>query len=187
MKKIGLFGGTFDPPHIGHIKLAETVKQSLSLDEVWYIPTYEPPHKRNAIASPQERLDMLNLLLNDQSKLQLLDIEYQLKGKSYTFNTVSHLKEKYPEIEFYFIIGGDMVDYLPKWYKINELKKLIQFVGVTRKEYEQVEDGDVIMVSMDEIPVSSTLIREQIRRGEHPDGLTEKVLQYIKEHRLYED
>ncbi|TFB24872.1 nicotinate-nucleotide adenylyltransferase [Filobacillus milosensis] len=188
MKKIGLFGGTFDPPHIGHVKLAQTVQKKLNLDEVWLIPTYHPPHKTGAKAHPNERLDMLNLLLKDlEHKFKVSTIEYNLKGKSYTVETVKHLINQYPDVSFYFIIGGDMIDYLPKWYKIDELKKLVQFVGVTREGFEQASDPDVIMVEMEDVPVSSTKIRKELKAEKVPYGLTDNVLLYIRENQLYED
>ncbi|GEL77521.1 putative nicotinate-nucleotide adenylyltransferase [Tenuibacillus multivorans] len=187
MEKIGLFGGTFDPPHIGHVKLAETVLRALELDEVWFIPTYQPPHKQNAAADPNSRLEMLRLILKDQENFNISTIEYELKGKSYTYHTMVKLKEQYPSAQFYFIIGGDMVDYLPNWYRIQDLKKVVKFVGVTRKEYEDVRDENVLMVEMEDMPISSTEIRHQLKKGNQPEGLSEDVLQYIRENHLYEN
>ncbi|MGP4071451.1 nicotinate-nucleotide adenylyltransferase [Piscibacillus sp. B03] len=187
MKKVGLFGGTFDPPHIGHLKLSQTVLNTLALDEVWFIPTYQPPHKEGAVASPDHRLNMLYNLLADYSELKVSTIEYELKGKSYTYETVKHLCKEYPNTLFYFIIGGDMVEYLPKWYKIEELKRLIQFVGVNRRGSEDYNHRGVLMVTMDEVPVSSTEIREALKKGKEPHGLTDEVLHYIRENELYED
>ncbi len=117
MKKVGLFGGTFDPPHKGHLKLSQTVLNTLNLDEIWFIPTFNPPHKKGAVATPEQRLTMLNKLLEDDQRLKVSTIEYELKGKSYTYETVKRLCKEYPNTMFYFIIGGDMVEYLPKWYK----------------------------------------------------------------------
>ncbi|MFD2637506.1 nicotinate-nucleotide adenylyltransferase [Piscibacillus salipiscarius] len=187
MKKVGLFGGTFDPPHKGHLKLSQTVLNTLNLDEIWFIPTFNPPHKKGAVATPEQRLTMLNKLLEDDQRLKVSTIEYELKGKSYTYETVKRLCKEYPNTMFYFIIGGDMVEYLPKWYKIEELKRLIQFVGVNRKGHHAVNQRGVLMVNMDEVPVSSSEIRKDIKEGRLPQGLTESVLHYIRENELYED
>ncbi|PKR79059.1 nicotinic acid mononucleotide adenylyltransferase [Halalkalibacillus sediminis] len=187
MKKIGLFGGTFDPPHIGHIQLVKTVLESLELDEVWLIPTYTPPHKEGARADSQHRLNMLRLLIDGEDQLSISTIEYKREGKSYTLDTVKELKKLYPKNQFYFIIGGDMIDYLPKWHRIDELKQLIQFVGVQRKGYNNPNDQDVLIVEMPPIEVSSTDIRENIKLGRVPVGLPDSVREYIKENHLYED
>lgn len=186
MKRIGLLGGTFDPPHIGHLNIAKHVFHKLSLDEVWFIPTYEPPHKRNAIASPKQRLDMLQLLIAGNDLFSISTIEYELKGKSYTIDTIKQFKKDYPNTQFYFIIGGDMIDYLPKWYKIDELLTLVEFVGIERKGFEVKNHPNVKLIEMDLIDVSSTDIREQIKNNQPPYGLPNDILKYIRENKLYE-
>jgi nicotinate-nucleotide adenylyltransferase len=186
MKKVGLFGGTFDPPHIGHLKLSQAVLKTLELDEIWFIPTYQPPHKDGAQADPEDRLNMLNLMLDQYEDLKISTVEYELKGKSYTYNTVKHLFKHYPNTLFYFIIGGDMVEYLPNWHKIEDLQRLVQFVGVNRRGSENYNHRGVLMVEMDEVPVSSTKIRKAIQENREPEGLTDDVLHYIRENGLYE-
>ncbi|GAA0457325.1 nicotinate-nucleotide adenylyltransferase [Alkalibacillus silvisoli] len=183
MKKIGLFGGTFDPPHIGHLSICHTVLDNLKLDEIWLIPTYQPPHKKGANETFTHRLNMLKRLTN-ANQIKVSTIESERKGLSYTIDTVRLLKEQFPQDEFYFIIGGDMVDFLPKWYAINELKKIIQFVGVARAG-SHFSDESVIKVEMEEVNISSTHIRNQIKAGEKPQGLPTRVFKYIKEHDLY--
>ncbi|GEN46474.1 nicotinate-nucleotide adenylyltransferase [Alkalibacillus haloalkaliphilus] len=184
MKRIGLFGGTFDPPHVGHLTICKTVLSSLSLDEVWLIPTYQPPHKQQPEASFEHRNNMLQYLISHEPQLKISTVESERRGRSYTIDTVKILKEREVNSQFFFIIGGDMVEYLPKWYAIDELKTMIQFVGVTRPGSDFV-DQSVLKVNMEEIDVSSTVIREQIERHEHPEGLPIKVYDYIKEHGLY--
>jgi|SRR5690625_1371480 len=186
MRKIGLFGGTFDPPHIGHLNIAKHVLTELSLDEIWFIPTYEPPHKQKASASPKQRLDMLKLLIDGYNDFHITTIEYDMKGKSYTIDTIKQIKNDFPTDQFYFIIGGDMVDYLPNWYKIDELMTLIEFVGIERKGFQINDESNITIVEMDEINVSSTEIRNQIKNNETPVGLTPEVLKYIRENKLYE-
>ncbi|WP_188206224.1 nicotinate-nucleotide adenylyltransferase [Alkalibacillus aidingensis] len=184
MSRIGLFGGTFDPPHIGHVSICQTVIKELKLDEVWLIPTYQPPHKEDAKASFQDRYEMLKLLFQDHSNIHISTIEQERKGVSYTLDTVRQLKEQFPDNDFYFIIGGDMVEYLPKWHRINELKELVQFVGVSREGYG-FSDPDVLKVEMEEVLVSSTEIRQQLFQNKDPIGLPDDVLNYIKENHLY--
>lgn len=187
MKKVGLLGGTFDPPHLGHLTIAKTVYEKLNLDEIWFVPTYEPPHKRSAEASPKHRLEMLKLLIKDYDHFSVSTVEFELKGQSYTIDTVKHLKEKHPNNEFYFIIGGDMIDYLPNWYKIDELFKLIQFVGVKRKGYQINEHPHVLIVDMELVNISSTEIRNEIKNNHTPNGLPEHIVKYIRENHLYEN
>src|SRR5690625_3151410 len=122
MRRVGLLGGTFDPPHLGHLKIAEKVLYALALDEIWFIPTYDPPLKDRAATDSSHRKKMLERMLSGSDRpFCINDIELKRKDKSYTIHTVKQLKERYPEIEFYFIIGGDQVVNLDKWEKINEL------------------------------------------------------------------
>src|SRR5690625_99099 len=162
MKKIAILGGTFDPPHIGHLIIAEIVKDTLSLEEVWFIPTNEPPHKNNASSSTTDRINMLDLALKNNKRFKSNLIEIQRQGKSYTIDTVKTLRKKYPNTKFYFIIGADMVEYLPHWKRIDELIKLITFVGVEREGYELKTSYPIKTVSVPTIDISSSDIRERI-------------------------
>src|SRR5690606_4291581 len=107
MKKIGLLGGTFDPPHIGHLTMAEEAYEKLNLDEVWFIPSAEPPHKEQAKVSAVDRLLMLKVALEPVNYFKINTIELERQGKSYTYDTIQALKEQYPTYQFYFIIGAD--------------------------------------------------------------------------------
>ena len=135
-KRVGILGGTFNPPPLGHLIIAEQVKSQLNLDEVMFIPDYQPPHidKKTAI-SAEKRLKMVKLSTMDEPGFKVSDIELRRKGVSYTIDTIKELKLKNPEVDYYFIIGGDMVEYLPKWHRIEELIKLVKFVGVGRPGY----------------------------------------------------
>lgn len=186
MKKVGILGGTFDPPHIGHFIIADEVKHALSLDEIWFIPTNEPPHKRQAMMSNQHRIGMLEEVTKEFSYFKVNTIEMERIGKSYTIETVKQLKKRFPMIQFYFIIGADMVEYLPHWQEINELIKLIQFVGVKRSGYTLSTDYPILEVNIPLIETSSTEIKQRIIE-ERPIHffVPEQVYSYIKEHRLY--
>jgi nicotinate-nucleotide adenylyltransferase len=162
MKKIGILGGTFNPPHIGHLIVANEVKQSLGLDEVWLMPTAVPPHKTEpGDATAEQRLQMVELAAKDINGLIVSAYEVERGGISYTFDTMKKLAGIEPEIEFYFIIGGDMIDMLPKWYRIDQLVTLVNFVGVGRPGTVGTTDFPIIMVDIPQIELSSTLIRQR--------------------------
>src|SRR5690554_5089278 len=110
MKKVGILGGTFDPPHLGHLIIAETVRTSLALDEIWFMPANEPPHKNKARSTGEDRANMLKLAIKNNEHFKINDIEMKRLGKSFTFDTMNILINEHPDCEFYFIIGGDMVE-----------------------------------------------------------------------------
>ncbi|WP_085508933.1 nicotinate-nucleotide adenylyltransferase [Thalassobacillus devorans] len=187
MKRVGILGGTFDPPHIGHLIIAEEVYYQLDLDEVWFLPSNHPPHKSGATADNQNRLEMVKAAIADNPHFSVSDIELQRDGKSYTYDTIKQLKKLNPDIEFYFIIGGDMVEYLPKWYEIKKLMKMTHFVGVKRSGYQLNSPYPVEEVEMPIIEVSSTMLRKRLNQGREIRYLTaDGVIDYIKEHQLYE-
>ncbi|MET3682480.1 nicotinate-nucleotide adenylyltransferase [Alkalibacillus flavidus] len=185
MRQIALFGGTFDPPHVGHLTVCHAVLDQLEVDEVWLMPTYQPPHKEPARASFDHRVAMLHTLVRNEEQIRVTTIESERQGLSYTVDTIKDLQHRYPNDTFYFVIGGDMVDYLPKWYGIEELRSLIQFVGVSRPG-SLFRDQTVQQIKMEDVDVSSTSIRQQLAQMSQPDGLPVSVLDYIKEHHLYE-
>jgi nicotinate-nucleotide adenylyltransferase len=189
MRRIGLFGGTFDPPHLGHMLIAQEALQRFHLDEVWFIPVHSPPHKeRKWLTSTSDRLEMLQLVTKDEPKFRVSTIEIEREGRSYTIDTVKRLKEEYPYQQFYFLIGGDMIDYLPKWERIDELMSLVTFIGVRRPGSvsesiysEQVEPLDVVQVDF-----SSTEIRDRARKGRPIRYMVPREIDaFIKERRLY--
>lgn len=186
MKRVGILGGTFDPPHIGHFIIADEVRVALNLDEIWFIPNNEPPHKGKASTDKTDRLNMLKLVIDDNEFFQINTIELEREGKSYTIDTVNSLIELYPNMKFYFIIGADMVEYLPNWKQIDELIEKIEFVGVKRRHYELKSKYPVKEVQIPLIDISSSEIRQRIEKGLPFRYLVPKeVYTYIKEHRLY--
>lgn len=187
MKHIGILGGTFDPPHIGHLMIAEEVRFALKLDEIWFVPTADPPHKRTAHATSKERIEMVRLMTEDEPAFNINSIEVNRGGTSYTYETLNEFKKLFPNDQFYFIIGADMVEYLPHWYKIDELMKLVTFVGVKRSGYTLNTSYPIKTVDVPVFEVSSSDIRKRIRTGRPVKHLVcESVYSYIKERRLYE-
>ena len=181
-------GGTFDPPHIGHAIMANTVLDQLKLDEVRFMPNNTPPHKKKTehVANSQ-RADMIQLTIRQQPKFSLELFEMENEGTSYTYDTMKLMKEREPETEFFFIIGADMIEYLPKWHKVEELEKLVQFVGVERTNHTTETPYNVILVEAPRVDLSSSLIREKVKRGESISYfVVPEVEKYIEENSLYE-
>ncbi|SET62022.1 nicotinate-nucleotide adenylyltransferase [Oceanobacillus limi] len=187
MKRIGILGGTFDPPHIGHLIIAEEVRMRLELEEIWFIPTYEPPHKKKATTEADMRVGMLEKAIEDNPFFHMNTIEMEREGKSYTLDTMKLLHDRYPNTEFYFIIGGDMVEYLPKWHKIKELLNYVTFVGLKRPGYSFHTAYPVLEVEVPLINISSSEIRERVMKKEPFRYFVPKsVYTFIKGNRLYE-
>ncbi|ANB59726.1 nicotinate-nucleotide adenylyltransferase [Anoxybacteroides amylolyticum] len=187
MRKIGIFGGTFDPPHNGHLLMANEVLHALMLSEIWFMPNHIPPHKQHEqVTKSSDRLRMLQLAIADHSQFKMETIELTREGPSYTYDTMQQLKEMYPNDQFYFIIGADMVEYLPHWYCIDELVQLVTFVGVKRPGFSLRTPYPIIEVEIPEFAVSSSLIRERVKQGKSIRYLVpERVRQYIERKRLY--
>lgn len=186
MKEIGILGGTFDPPHIGHMIIANEVYDALNLDEVWFIPTNEPPHKDKASSSAINRLEMLQLAVEGNNDFFVNDIEMKRSGKSYSIDTIKQLKATHENAQFYFIIGADNIEYLPHWYKIDELIELVHFVGVKRTAFNTETNYPVTLVDVPLIDVSSSFIRARVEEGKTIRyWVEENVYAYIKEHQLY--
>lgn len=185
--KVGILGGTFDPPHNGHLLIASEIYDQLQLEEVWFMPNQIPPHKQETnFTNSQHRLNMLMLALKGHSHFKVEPIELNREGPSYTYDTIVLLKEKFPDVSFYFIIGADMIEFLPQWYKIDELVELITFVGVGRPGFQVTTKYPVKIVNVPEFDVSSTLIRSRIKNNHSVDYLLpEDVKIYIEENHLY--
>jgi nicotinate-nucleotide adenylyltransferase len=187
MRKIGILGGTFDPPHHGHLLIANEVLSALDLDEIWFMPNQEPPHKHKSESiSNEERLEMLRLAIEGNHQFRVTTIELERQGPSFTVETMRIIRETYKDDQFYFIIGADMIEYLPKWHKINELVELVQFVGVERPEYSHDTSFPVIYVDVPAMEVSSSIIRERLKKGKTVRYLLpDSVIHFIEENHLY--
>lgn len=188
-KRIGLYGGTFNPVHNAHLLVADQVGKTLCLDRVLMMPDMIPPHvdHKDAIAA-NLRVDMLRLAIKDNPFLGIELAEIQRGGVSYTYDTIKMLKKRHPDVDYYFIIGGDMVDYLPKWHRINDLMRLVNFVGVRRPGAHNQSDYPVIWVDVPEVDFSSSDIRSRVRDGRSIKYMVPAAVEkYIKEHQLYLD
>ncbi|MFD2625663.1 nicotinate-nucleotide adenylyltransferase [Salibacterium salarium] len=187
--KIGLFGGTFDPPHNAHLMIAQEALTVLQLDEVWFIPVYSPPHKtREHMATPAERLEMTEKAIEGNNQFQVSTIELERKGPSYTLETVEALKTAHPETSFYFIIGGDMAEQLHLWKDIEKLKNLVTFAVIDRPGYsiQPIDLKEMKYIKMPQVDISSTVVRERHQSGKNiryyiPDS----VWKFIKEKNIY--
>lgn len=191
MSRIGIFGGTFNPPHIGHTRLAEHFVKELKLDRLLVIPTYQPPHKStDNLASGEDRINMCMLAFPDAV---ISTIEMNRGGKSYTYDTLCEIKEQYPGDELFFIVGSDMLLSFNRWYKSEEILDMVTLCaadreddGVELKMPEFLKNKRVIITKLPPFELSSTQIRECISKGESTDGmLDEAVRYYIDEKGLY--
>ena len=187
MKKIGILGGTYNPPHIGHLMIANEVKHALSLDEVRLMPTAMPPHKEaDEKVSPTARLEMVQRAISGLEGFTASTFEIDRGGISYTFDTMKQLTELEPDVQFYFIIGGDMIDQLDTWHRIDELVHLVQFVGVNRPGWKSETEYPVMLIDIPEIDLSSTLLRQRFRTGGTVAFLIPKQVEdFIREEGLY--
>lgn len=187
MKKVGILGGTFNPPHVGHLIAANEVLHTLKLDEIRFMPNSLPPHKKLAGHTEDEhRLRMTELAIEGNKSFQVETIEIQRAGVSYTIDTMRELIKREPDTSFYFIIGADMIEYLPKWRDIDELSQLTTFVGVKRPGYSTETPYPVLLIETPEIHLSSTVLREKAASSQTLHYLMpEAVIRYIKENGLY--
>ncbi|MFY0546251.1 nicotinate-nucleotide adenylyltransferase [Brevibacillus sp. H7] len=190
-KQIGIMGGTFDPIHCGHLLAAEQAREQARLDEVWFMPARIPPHKERAgITAQEHRLRMVELAVADHPSFRVTDVELLREGPSYTYDTMCQLIDTYPDCQFSFIIGGDMVEMLPKWYRISDLIQMVRFIGLARPGSNfdpSAVSSSVTFVEMPTWELSSTLVRERAAAGRSLRYLVPAAVEsYIREQGLYE-
>lgn len=198
--RIGIFGGTFDPPHAGHKKYADELKVRLSLDRLIVIPTSTPPHKEKVnSASAEDRLNMVKILFRNEADVEVSDMEIARGGRSYTYETVTLLHGIYPDDELIFLLGSDMLFTFHQWLNPDVILSHVKICAVTRsdeineeklREYVEKHFFEkkerFITCDFDPIELSSTQIRNAVRDGKSVDGLVDReVLKYIKEKELY--
>ncbi|MCE5300625.1 MAG: nicotinate-nucleotide adenylyltransferase [Spirochaetia bacterium] len=194
-KNIGLFGGTFSPPHLGHLSLAKDALSEFNLDRIFFIPAYIPPHKepRN-VMDAEHRMEMVKLLIEGEPGLILSDFEINRKSVSYTIDTVRHFKSGMPQAKFHFLIGSDAFFHMETWKNYNELINLIDFIvfpraGFTKEMIAKKYSGAANVVFWAHtglIRISSTDIRFRLRSGEDCSAeLGSRVSGYINEKGLY--
>ena len=200
-KRIGIMGGTFDPIHIGHLILAEKAYEELDLDEVWFMPSGNPPHKQNRAgrASDKQRVEMVRRAIADNPHFRLSTEEMHPEGYTYTYETLERLHEKYPDYIYYFIIGADSLYSFSTWMKPERICAACTIVVATRdhtpvkelsEEMErltQLYHGHFVRLDTMNIDISSQLLRQWHQEGKSlryyvPDA----VADYINEHHIYD-
>ena len=192
MQRVALFGGTFNPIHLGHLVAAQTALEALKLERVIFMPAAVPPHKREKnLASAADRLKMVTLAVVGHPHFKVSDFEIKRGGKSYSIETVRFFRKKYPPpAGLFFIIGGDELNALPSWKDFGHLLKLVQFVAVNRPGYQKKPETSRIRhiaVEMPGIDLSSSLIRDRIRAGQTIRLLVpDRVALYIEKKGLYQ-
>ncbi|PTX64809.1 nicotinate-nucleotide adenylyltransferase [Melghirimyces profundicolus] len=194
-KRIGIYGGTFDPVHIGHLIVAEQARAEAGLDEIWFVPAASPPHKSGTVASAEDRFTMVELAVADHPAFRVSRVEMDRGGPSYTIDTVKHFADRHPGAQFHLIVGADMVLDLPHWYKIKEITSAVDIIGWVRPGYtmdtdrlpEHIKNRLTLITEGVRIDLSSTWIRERATNGESVRYLVpEPVRRYMEEHQLYE-
>lgn len=198
--KLGILGGTFDPPHNGHLAIADAARHALGLAQVLFIPARQPPHKRGEPISPLEaRLAMLERALKGKPYFVISRIEADRPGPSYTVETLRTLRQELaPGTELFFIMGMDSLQNFATWHQPAEIVKLCKLAVLKRPGFyadlEALEHqvpgirAAVIFLRAPQVDISSTEIQARVRRGEPIDGLVPPaVAEYIERHRLYKD
>lgn len=196
MKRLGIFGGVFNPVHLAHLIMAEDIRQQMHLDKVIFIPSANPPHKNHAdLIDARSRLEMVNLAIKDNEYFESSDIEIQNaeQSKNYTVNTLLGLREKYKDenVKLYLIIGMDNLIQLHTWKDPGKLFMLSEVIVMNRPGYliSDVKNEyakQVLFVPAPDINISATDIRHKIREKKSIKYLvSDSVEKYIKEHKLY--
>lgn len=165
-RKIGLFGGTFDPVHLGHLHLATLARDALGLDEVRFLPCRISPHKSGtAPASGEDRCEMLRLAIAGIPWAVVDDYELRQPGPSYSYQTAGAMVARFPDARFFWIMGGDQWDALPRWKHPEQLAGCVEFAVLARGESPQPRDGYRLHVVRGDNPASASAIREAISNG----------------------
>jgi len=198
-EQIGIFGGTFDPPHLGHLILASEAYSQLKLDRLLWILTPDPPHKQEqVISSVEDRLAMVKLAIEDNPKFELSRVELDRPGPHYTLDTVETIAEEYPEADITPIIGGDSLRDLPTWHNPKGLLYASHWVGVMRRPGEEPNldalertlpgiSSKVHYVDAPLLEIASREIRSRVAEGRpYRYYLPTQVYDYINEHHLYQ-
>ncbi len=202
MSDIGILGGTFDPIHNGHLLLGRQALDEYDLDKVWFMPSGQPPHKKDhVITDVSDRCEMVRLAIADEPGFIMSDFEVSRNGYSYTADTIKLLKEEYPDDVFYFIIGADSLFEIETWYHPEEILSEIEIL-VADREYagdhlsvdEQIDylsekyPCTIERLHCEQVDISSEEIRLLVSDEiEVDDLLPEPVAEYIKTHHLYEE
>lgn len=174
---IGIFGGTFDPPHLGHLILAAEALSQLKLDRLLWVLTPDPPHKpAQPITSLLDRLAMLRLSLAEEPRFEICEVEIKRPGPHYTVETLRLLRDRYPQAGLVFLMGGDSLRDLPTWREPDEILRLCEFLGVMRRPGDDVDltalevalpgvSARVRLVDVPLLEISSSQVRQRVASG----------------------
>jgi len=198
-RKIGILGGTFDPVHLAHLRLAKCAYEQFGLERVVFLPAGDPPHKTDRQITPAyRRLEMLQLCLKDYPEFEISEYEIEKEGYSYTAETLEYFTQIYPETQFYFIVGADSLFSLESWYYPERcLARAVFLVGNRMEKSEEEIDRQILYltgryggliekVDMPGMEISSSRIRELLSRGEDASSyLYPAVNEYIRKNQLY--
>ena len=187
MKKIGLFFGSFNPIHIGHLILVNYILENSDMDELWFVVSPQNPFKdKKSLLTDHNRLDMVQLAVKNYPKMRASNVEFSLPKPSYTIDTLTYLKEKYPNYSFALIMGEDNLDSLPKWKNSEKLMSDYQIIVYPRtfegekKDSEYLQHKNISMVNAPIIELSATEIRNMIKEGKNVRPmLPPEVFEYL--------
>ncbi len=203
---IGVYGGTFDPVHYGHLRTAMEIKEIFALDEVRLIPCSQPPHRETPLTSPEMRLTMLELAVQNQSGLVIDRRELDREGYSYMVDTLKSLRKELADKSLLLIIGTDAFEGLEAWYQWQQLFDYAHIVVITRPGYKLKKlsgflaskltesrgslkgdnSGYMFFQSVTQLDISATVIRNIIKEGQNPGYLLpDNIINYIKKNKLY--
>lgn len=175
--RVGIFGGTFDPPHLGHLILAAEATSQLKLDCLLWVLTPDPPHKRDQHLTPIEiRFELVRLSLMDDPTFEMCRVDLDRPGPHYTLDTVKLIKQEYPGAELFYLIGGDSLHDYPNWHKASELLNEVNGLGVMRRPGDQVDmsllesqvpgiSNKVQFIEAPLLEIASHQIRRRVRQG----------------------
>lgn len=189
-RRVGILGGSFDPVHCGHVRIANSFLESGLIDELLVILSPYPPHKQNQEqADFSRRLEMLKLAFADIKGVRISDVEQKLKKPSYTLQTIEYLQKQNPDNLYYLCIGEDSLQHFDEWYKYQKILEKVHLLVAERPGFNKSEaDPEIlektIFVEHQPYLASSTTIRK--RDGELKEDLPEAVAAYIDQHHLYE-
>ncbi|MDD4202024.1 MAG: nicotinate-nucleotide adenylyltransferase [Candidatus Omnitrophica bacterium] len=187
--RIGILGGTFNPVHKAHLKIAQTALKKICLDKVLFVPAYKPPHKAIEGKTPtKDRVSMLRLALKGYKKFSVCLFEINKKGTSYTIDTLKHLKKRYPKnTELFFLFGSDQKERFHTWKDHKKLLKLATFVAFKRPCSNKKKNEEFVQnISFKPMDISSKEVRKLIHKKKSTSKQVPKtVINYISQKQLY--
>lgn len=185
--RLGIFGGSFDPIHIGHLIIAEFAREYMKLDKVIFIPVGNPSHREDNLVSATDRYNMINVSINNNPYFEVSDIEISHEKLNYTYDTLLEIKNIYKNCEIFEIIGEDSADYLHKWKNYDELLEMCKFLVFKREGFNYNSNHEnIIVMNSPKINISATLIRDRIKNNMSIKYMVEEnVEKYIFEKKLY--